>query len=628
MAVHLFDDVLMRSINELQAQRNKLTDQDQRDALSDQIDRLFDERAVLIQIALDSETEALDELIGTLTDIVRDLERNVPSHILAGLRGMIGATGRGHATARLPRTDDDPDTDPTVAPAQRMQALAAVMPTTVPAVGAAQDWGTPVKAGRSLDVLRDEYDQLFESCVIDENRIPTIERYYIRPLVENEGRYRAVSVKTGVPWWVVGIIHGLEAGFSFKSHLHNGDPLDQRTVQVPAGRPKTGQPPFTWEESAQDALTGKFGVAVDWSLAGTLFNLELYNGLGYRNRGRATPYLWAFTNHHRKGKFVKDGVFDPEALTRQAGAAAILKRALDRKLIDLPQGGAAAAAPVAVDPPATAAVRLAAALAPRQPGSDDPTVVKELAFPGLVRRGDKLGRTVNAVTRVQEWCALHGFDVAIDGDFGDGTERAVRKFQETVAITPTGIVDAATWDALTRPMRSALEPVPLPANAGLGAVVVAVAERHLAAKAREVGGDNRGPWVRLYMHGNQGTEWRWCAGFVCFVVGQACALLGIGMPFDPTFAVDTLRTDAVSSGRVVAPQSLGTPRARPDLILPGMIYLENAATGSDYSHTGIVKRADSSMFVTLEGNATNSGNAGLVTSRDRNYDNKAFLRLV
>ena len=67
-------------------------------------------------------------------------------------------------------------------------------------------------------------------------------------------RYASVSAQTGVPWWVIGLIHMMEAGQSFRCHLHNGDPLTARTVQVPAGRPKTGQPPFIWEESAADAL--------------------------------------------------------------------------------------------------------------------------------------------------------------------------------------------------------------------------------------------------------------------------------------------------------------------------------------------------------------------------------------
>ena len=107
-------------------------------------------------------------------------------------------------------------------------------------------------------------------------------------------RPRATPV--GTPWYVVGVIHALESSLNFGRHLHNGDPLTARTVQVPAGRPKTGQPPFTWEASASDALRYQgFDKWKDWSIPGTLFKLEGYNGFGYRDHHAdvPSPYLGA-----------------------------------------------------------------------------------------------------------------------------------------------------------------------------------------------------------------------------------------------------------------------------------------------------------------------------------------------
>ena len=46
---------------------------------------------------------------------------------------------------------------------------------------------------------------------------------------------------------------------------------------------------------------------------------------------------------------------------------------------------------------------------------------------------------------------------------------------------------------------------------------------------REIGGQNMGPWVRLYMDGREGAEFPWCAGFVCFVLAQACEAMGRAM---------------------------------------------------------------------------------------------------
>src|SRR5258708_31039884 len=114
------------------------------------------------------------------------------------------------------------------------------------------------------------------------------------------------------------------SGLSFNRHLHNGDPLTARTVQVPAGRPPDGQPPFTWEQSAVDALTFEgFANLTDWSLPAILYRLEKYNGFGYPNRTPPiiTPFLLSFSNQYTSGKFVTVKHFDPPALSTRYRAA-------------------------------------------------------------------------------------------------------------------------------------------------------------------------------------------------------------------------------------------------------------------------------------------------------------------
>src|ERR1700709_525097 len=61
----------------------------------------------------------------------------------------------------------------------------------------------------------------------------------------NEPRYINIVKATGVPSHVVALIHLMECGSSFSEHLHNGDPLTNRTTHVPKGRPLGGSPPFT-----------------------------------------------------------------------------------------------------------------------------------------------------------------------------------------------------------------------------------------------------------------------------------------------------------------------------------------------------------------------------------------------
>jgi lysozyme family protein len=153
-------------------------------------------------------------------------------------------------------------------------------------------------------------------------------------------RYRAVGRPLGIPWYFVGAVHSLESGLKFTGHLHNGDPLTARTVQIPAGRPKSGAPPFSWEDSAVDALRlQRLHQWTDWSIPGLLFKLESYNGFGYRKRQLASPYLWSFSTHYEKGKFVADGTFSPGAVSRQCGGATLWRRMAERGIIQFDREG-------------------------------------------------------------------------------------------------------------------------------------------------------------------------------------------------------------------------------------------------------------------------------------------------
>jgi lysozyme family protein len=175
---------------------------------------------------------------------------------------------------------------------------------------------------------RRRYELLYESCLTRPNRKASVNAL-AKKIGANRKRYEKVGKAVGVPWYVVGIIHSLEASGNFTRHLHNGDPLSARTVHVPAGRPKTGKPPFAWEQSAIDALRGRgLGAWKDWSVPGTLYQLEAYNGFGYRDHhpNVPSPYLWSFSNHYTRGKYVADGRFSATAVSQQVGAAPLLKR--------------------------------------------------------------------------------------------------------------------------------------------------------------------------------------------------------------------------------------------------------------------------------------------------------------
>lgn len=144
--------------------------------------------------------------------------------------------------------------------------------------------------------------------------------------------YEQVEAATKVPWYVVGIIHAMEASCNFKCHLHNGDPLTAKTRRVPKGRPSKGKAPFSWHESACDALQmHNLHKVKEWPIERICFELERYNGWGYRRYHPETlsAYLWSHTSHYTKGKYVKDGKWSPVAVSSQSGSMAILSVLID-----------------------------------------------------------------------------------------------------------------------------------------------------------------------------------------------------------------------------------------------------------------------------------------------------------
>jgi len=183
--------------------------------------------------------------------------------------------------------------------------------------------------------LRAEYKRMFDTVTINAGKQAAVEGL-VASLVANKDRYKAVGDPLGMPWHVVAVIHNMESSQNFTRHLHNGDPLTKRTTHVPAGRPATGTPPFTWEESAADALTlHGFPDWHDWTVAGTLYQLECYNGTGYRlyHPSVKTPYLWSFSNWYTQGKYIQDGTWSATAKSDQCGAAVLLRRMAEKQWI-------------------------------------------------------------------------------------------------------------------------------------------------------------------------------------------------------------------------------------------------------------------------------------------------------
>lgn len=223
--------------------------------------------------------------------------------------------------------------------------------------------------------------------------------------------------------------------------------------------------------------------------------------------------------------------------------------------------------------------------------------------------------------RVQEWLSLHGHAVVVDGEFGSATETAVKEFQGRNTLPATGVVDQATFDALTAPMKRALQPQ-INTGVSLGQAIVAVGNVHLKEHPREVGKEqNSGPWVRLYMNGNSGPDWLWCGGFVTFLMKQAAELTGKAAPIKGSFSCDLLATQAKDKGIFLSEKD-----AAPSKIPPGSLFLLRRVS-NDWIHTGVVSEAGAGAYKTMEGNTNDGGssNGFEAVARTRGYEKKDFV---
>ncbi len=244
---------------------------------------------------------------------------------------------------------------------------------------------------------------------------------------------------------------------------------------------------------------------------------------------------------------------------------------------------------------------------------------KEVVFARVLKNGSRgMG-----VRRVQEWLNLHDYGVVIDADFGPVTSRALARFQERSGLQVTGKLNDVTHYELVKPMLTVLRQRSWRSTrpeAGL----LGYARAHLKQHPREVGGQNRGPWVRLYMKGHEGAQWAWCAGFIVFLLQQAVESLEIPMPFKGSFSCDSLAAQAQDAGLFVSER-----QAREQGISKGNFFLVRR-TSTDWTHAGIVTYAEDSAFDTIEGNTNDDGEREgyEVCSRSRGYPDKDFILIT
>lgn len=184
--------------------------------------------------------------------------------------------------------------------------------------------------------LKERYTNLWRTMVILSNKYPQV-AYVAGMIAKYKTRYTLVDY---IPYYVVGCLHYRECNFSFTRHLHNGDPLYSKTINIPKGRPPIWEPPYRWEVSALDAVLLKYNEVKRYTkldcIEAILFYLEAYNGFGYwLYHKMPSPYLWSGSNHYKGGKYRSDGKFDPELIDKQVGCACIIYYGLQHQLWEL-----------------------------------------------------------------------------------------------------------------------------------------------------------------------------------------------------------------------------------------------------------------------------------------------------
>lgn len=214
------------------------------------------------------------------------------------------------------------------------------------------------------------------------------------------------------------------------------------------------------------------------------------------------------------------------------------------------------------------------------------------------------------VRKVQEWLNLWkrydddwNISVGIDGDFGPNTLAAVLEFQKFRGLKTDGIIGNKTWRELTEPMRLAFTRINK--ELSIKELIVNYAKQHLKSSPREFK-QNEGTWVRAYMDGYEGRNYPWCMGFVQTIVDQAAFTreedLRDYMP--KTWSCDVVGEHGLKHKRLIRNEDL---RLSNDLSAqPGDIFL-NVKTAHDWTHTGIITRADGDWFETIEGNTNDEG---------------------
>lgn len=206
------------------------------------------------------------------------------------------------------------------------------------------------------------------------------------------------------------------------------------------------------------------------------------------------------------------------------------------------------------------------------------------------------------------------YPVDVDGIFGTRTYQAVRAFQSQNVdqhgqpLVVDGMVGPLTWLSLQHPKPnietpSAVDYLQMPdmskGSSATGCAALEAAIGELKAGACEMGGNNRGPWVKKYLTPARPEEGNsWCASFVSWCYLQASGGNKATMPFPYNPSARGLLQTLKRRGWAQAPQS-GYASLTGDLVVWWRLQLAGWQ-----GHVGLVHQVQDGMLYTIEGNCS------------------------
>lgn len=222
------------------------------------------------------------------------------------------------------------------------------------------------------------------------------------------------------------------------------------------------------------------------------------------------------------------------------------------------------------------------------------------------------GSTGPEITELQNTLQELDYDIAITGVFDNETLKAVKNFQSShldkqgTPLTVDGKVGELTWWALRNPrpnvtagfINYGIMPASSFGGTTIGRAALQIAIDELNAGAGEIGGNNKGPFVKKYLDPAGASEGDpWCAGFLSWCFLQASGGNKGNMPFKYNAGARNIFNQFKNKGLSFDGIDPGKQPEPGDIVAWWRTSLQ-----SGKGHIAIIHHCEDGFLYTIEGN--------------------------